>query len=363
VGGAGRLTAFAEGTAVLQIDNRQLTVAADGRAVVVSGGAPGRYERLLLMSPDPGGVVAINGRRYRGTIELLARNGGVTAVNRLGVEDYLQGVVSGEMGRRSSSEVAALAAQAVVSRTYALRNRGRFASQGFDLEAGVSDQVYGGVDAESPEGGAAVRATTGLILTYRGQPAAAFFHSTCGFATATPGEAFRGVADLPYLRSVSDRRPGTGDGYYCDISPRFRWSVEWDRATLLDILRRTVSRQLGVSAETVDDIRDVRVARTGPSGRASELRIKVGQGEIPVYAPDIRTVFATPEGRALGSTAVQLHAEYQGDRLVRLTVGGAGWGHGVGMCQWGAVGRARAGQDARQILAAYFPGAQIERWY
>jgi stage II sporulation protein D len=362
VGGAGRLTAFAEGTAVLQIDNRQVTVAAVGRAVVVSGEASARYERLLVMSPDPGGAVAVNGRRYRGTVELLARNGGVTAVNRLGVEDYLLGVVSGEMGRRSSSEVAALAAQAVVSRTYALRNRGRFASQGFDLEAGVSDQVYGGVDAESSEGGAAVRATTGLILTYRGQPAAAFFHSTCGFATATPGEAFRGVADLPYLRSVSDRRPGTSDGYYCDISPRFRWSVEWDRATLLDILRRTVSR-LGVSAETVDDVHDVRVVRTGRSGRASELRIKVGQGEIPVYAPDIRTVLATPDGRALGSTAVQLHPEFQEDRLVRLTVAGAGWGHGVGMCQWGAVGRARAGQDFRQILAAYFPGAQIERWY
>jgi stage II sporulation protein D len=362
VGGAGRLTGFAEGMAVLQVDNRQVTVSADGRAVVVSGGAE-RYERLLLMSPDPGGVVGINGRRYRGTVELMARDGGVTAVNRLEVEDYLLGVVSGEMGRRSSSEVAALAAQAVVSRTYALRNRGRFASQGYDLEAGVSDQVYGGVDAESPEGSAAVRATTGLILTYRGQPIAAFFHSTCGYATATPGEAFRGVADLVYLRSVSDRRPGSADGYYCDISPRFRWTVEWDQATLRDILRRTVSRQLGVSAETVDEIRGVRVAHTGRSGRASELRIQVGQGEIPVHAPDIRTVFATPEGRPLGSTAVQVHPEYQGNRLVRLKVVGAGWGHGVGMCQWGAVGRARAGQDVRQILAAYYPGAHIERWY
>ena len=362
MGGAGRLTAFAEGTAALQIDNQQVTVSADGRAVVVSGGASGRYERLLLVTPDPGGVVGVNGRRYRGTVELLARSGGVTAVNRLGVEDYLLGVVSGEMGRRSSNEVAALAAQAVVSRTYALRNRGRFASEGFDLEAGVTDQVYGGVDAETPEGNAAVRATTGLVLTYRSQLIAVFFHSTCGYATATPGEAFRGVADLPYLRSVSDRR-GNGEGYYCDISPRFRWTVEWDRATLRDILRRTVSRQLGVAAESVDEIRDVRVAHTGRSGRAAELRIKVGQGEIPVYAPDIRTVFTTPDGRPLGSTAVQVHPEYQGDRLVRLKVAGAGWGHGVGMCQWGAVGRARAGHDFRRILAAYFPGAQIERWY
>jgi len=362
VGGAGRLTGFAEGSAALQIDNQQVTVSADGRAVVVGGRNPGRYERLLLVSPDPGGVVGVNGRRYRGTVELLARGGGVTAVNRLGVEDYLLGVVSGEMGRRSSNEAAALAAQAVVSRTYALKNRGRFASQGFDLEAGVADQAYGGVDAETAEGSAAVRATTGLVLTYRSQLVTAFFHSTCGYATATPGEAFRGVAELPYLRSVSDRRPG-GGGYYCDISPRFRWNVEWDQETLRDILRRTVSRELGVSAETVDELRDVRVAHTGRSGRATELRIKVGRGEIPVYAPDIRTVFMIPDGRPLGSTAVQLYPERDGDRLVRLKLAGAGWGHGVGMCQWGAVGRARAGQDFRQILTAYFPGTQVERWY
>lgn len=361
IGGPGRLTAFADGAAALQIDNQQVTVSADGRAVRVGGGNPGRYERLLLVSADPGGAVGVNGGRYRGTVELLAQGGGVTAVNRVGVEDYLLGVVSSEMGRRSSNEAAALAAQAVVSRTYALRNRGRFASQGFDLEAGVTDQAYGGVDSETPEGGAAVRATTGLVLTYRGQLIAAFFHSTCGYATATPSEAFRGIADLPYLRSVSDRRPG--GGYYCDISPRFRWTVEWDQVTLRDILRRTASRVLGISEETVSEIREVRVQHTGRSGRATELRIDVGGGEIPVRAPDIRVVLVTPEGRPLGSTAVQLHAERKGDRLVRLVAAGAGWGHGVGMCQWGAVGRARAGQDFREILGVYFPGAQIERWY
>ncbi len=361
VGGAGRLTAFTGGAAAFHVDNQSITVSADGRALVTGGAGQSRYERLVLASPDPGGAVGLNGRRYRGAIELFVQRGGVTAVNRLGVEDYLLGVVSGEMGRRASNEVAALAAQAVVSRSYALRNRGRNASQGFDLEAGVADQVYGGVGAETPEGNAAVRATTGLVLAYRGQVISAFFHSTCGYATATPGEAFRGIGDAPYLRSVSDRRPG--GGYYCDISPRFRWTVEWDAVALRDILRRTASRTLGVSAETVDDIRDVRVQHTGRSGRATEIRIRVGRGEIPVYAPDIRQVFLTPDGRPLGSTAVQLHPERDGDRLVRLTVSGAGWGHGVGLCQWGAVGRARAGQDFREILAAYFPGAQVERWY
>ncbi len=361
VGGPGRLTAFADGAAVFQVDNQRATLGVDGRALGVGDSAPRRFERLTLVNPDPGGAVGLNGRHYRGTVDVFVQGGGITAVNRLGLEDYLLGVVSGEMGRRAGNEVAALAAQAVASRSYALKNRGRNATQGYDVEASIADQAYGGVESETPEGTAAVRATTGLVLTYRGEVISAFFHSTCGYATATPSEAFRGIGDAPYLRSVSDRRPG--GGYYCDISPRFRWRVQWDAATLRDILRRTASSVLGVSAETVDDIRDVRVERTGRSGRAAEIRIRVGGGEIPVYAPDIRQVFQTPDGRPLGSTAVQLHPEREDDRLVRLVAAGAGWGHGVGMCQWGAVGRARAGQDFREILAAYFPGAAIERWY
>ena len=305
--------------------------------------------------------MSVNGHSYRGTVDLFVQGGGITAVNRVLIEDYLAGVVSAEMGHRAASEAAALGAQAIVSRTYALKNRGRYASQGFDLTAGVADQAYGGVDAETPEGTAAVRATTGLVVTYGGQLILAFFHSTCGYATATPSEAFRGITNVPYLRSVSDRKPG--GGYYCDISPRFRWRVEWDGTTLRDILRRTLPNVLGVAAEQVDRLRDVRVVHTGPSGRATEVRIAVGRGEIPIFGPDIRAVFQTPEGRPLGSTAVQLHPEYQADTLARLVAAGAGWGHGVGLCQWGAVGRARAGQSYDQILSAYFPGTKVERWY
>ncbi len=361
VGGSGRLSAFAAGELAFTVDNRQIAVAADGRALAVAGTSPGRYQRLTFTSVDPGGFVTLNGGRYRGAVELFVQSAGLTAVNRVLVEDYLQGVVSFEMGRRSASEVAALSSQAVVSRTYALRNRGRYPSQGFDIQASVADQAYGGVEAETPEGTAAVHATTGVVLTYGGQLIQAFFHSTCGYATATPSEAFRGIANPPYLRSVSDSRPG--GGYYCDISPRFRWTAEWDEPTLRDILRRTLQDALGISATEVDEIREVRVQHTGSSGRATELRIRVGRGEIPVYAPDIRSVLQTPEGRPLGSTAVQFHPELADGRLARLVAAGAGWGHGVGLCQWGAVGRARAGQDYRQILAAYFPGAQIERWY
>lgn len=363
VGGQGGVAAVVGGQPVFTLGaGEQVTLASEGRAVLVDGGGagPSRYESLTFVSLSAGRFATLGGKPYRGVIEVTGRGGRVTAVNRVRVEDYLLGVVSLEMGRRAANEAAALRAQAIVSRTYALRNRGRFRAEGYDLRATVADQAYGGVEAESPEGTAAVGATVGDVLTYDGELITALFHSTCGYATATPSEVFRSFSDVPYLRSVSDRRAG---GYYCDISPRFRWRVEWDGAALLHILRRTVPEALGIDGHVVDVVREVRVARTGRSGRVTELRVRVGSGEIPVYGPDIRAVLAAPDGRPLGSTAVQLSAESAGGELGRLTAAGAGWGHGVGMCQWGAVGRARAGQNHREILTTYFPGVRLERWY
>jgi stage II sporulation protein D len=282
-------------------------------------------------------------------------------VNALPLEQYVQGVVNAELGRRAASERAALEAQAIVARTYALRNRGRYAPDGYDLRGDVGDQLYGGVQAETDLGVAAVRATAGLALLYHGTPITAFFHSTCGGTTAAPEEAFQSVRGAPYLRPVSDARPG--GGAYCDISPRFAWTVEWDGPQLGDILRRTVPTVLGIDASAVTDVRDVYVRRTGASGRATDVRIRVGPGEIPVPGYAVRTVFQTPDGRPLGGSMVQFDARQADGALTSLVARGRGWGHGVGLCQWGAVGRARVGQDARTILNAYFPGTTLARAY
>ena len=341
---------------------QQVTLRPEGMAVVVEEGqGPVRFENLTFVSLTPDRFVTVNGKAYRGIVEAYQRNGGLYLVNRLPVDAYLQGVVSAEMGRRAPNEAAALAAQAIVSRTYALSNRGRFGTLGYDVGGGISDQAYGGVGSETPQGNEAVRRTRGALLTYRGQPIKVFFHSTCGFATAAPEEAFRTVGSEPYLRSVSDRRER--GGYYCDISPRFRWQVGWDAATLTGILRRAAPAQLGIDSAQIDQIRDIRVARTGPSGRVTEVRVSVGGGEIPVYGPDLRVVFRTPAGDPLGSTAFQLRTGSSAAGSLTITAAGAGWGHGVGMCQWGAVGRAREGQSAEAIVTTYFPGAVLERWY
>lgn len=357
----GQGTVAAAGSARFRLlPGEEIRVLVDGAAVRVEGRGV-RADRIVFRSLDRRKFIAVNGRPYRGLVEVYARNGTVLVVNELGVEAYLPGVVNAEMGSRTRNERAALEAQAIVSRTYALKNRGRFRADGYDIRAGVSDQAYLGVERETSVGVDAVRSTVGLVVSYRGDLISPFFFSTCGYSTASPEEAFRTVRPVPYLRPVSDRQPS--GGYYCDISPRFRWTVEWEGSELRDILRRTVPSVLGVDGATVDEIRDVRVHAKGPSGRVTELRVGVGRGEIPIFGPDVRRVLETPDGRALGSTAIELVATRRAGRVAQLTVSGAAWGHGLGMCQWGAVGRARAGQSARTIVTTYFPGARIERWY
>jgi len=362
IGGQGDVVAAVDGAPMFRIPAGQSVVLRpDGAAFTVSGSGEGRFERLAFASLSPNRAVTVGNRPYRGTVEAFASGGRVTAVNVVGVEAYLAGVVNAEMGRRATSERAALEAQAVVSRTYALRNRGRFGAAGYDLQAGVADQVYGGIESETSLGVAAVQATAGMVLTYEHALIVPFFHSTCGGRTATPEEAFVAVRPLPYLRSIRDtRRDGSA---WCDGSPRFRWAVEWEGDALRDILRRTLPAALGVDAGAVTELRDVYVRRRGPSGRATDVRVKVAGGEIPVPAHAVRTVFQTPEGRPLGASAVEFAATHDGARLAHLTASGGGWGHGVGMCQWGAVGRARGGQHVEEILAAYFPGTSLARWY
>ena len=180
------------------------------------------WQRSMAARPGGQGFVTVNGKRYRGDISVIASDSSYVVVNRLDVEDYLRGVVPLEMGARPRGDSAALQAQAVASRSYALlRATNRSVNVPFDLRASTADQVYGGVDAENDVASAAIDATVGLVLLYDGRLADAPFHSTCGGTTAEATEVWRNPG-APYLRRVSDRIPGS-DRYYCDIAPRFRW--------------------------------------------------------------------------------------------------------------------------------------------
>lgn len=333
-----------------------ITVAAGGDRLTITGsGINERFGSLRIRGS--GEPISVNGVRYRGEVELLLRNGGVTAVNVVGLEDYVAGVVGVELGPRPADEIEALKAQAVAARTYALRNKGKWASSGFDLAGSVSDQGYRGVDAENATILRAVAATAGEVITYGGELIDVFYHSTCGYETATPQEAFETVQGKPYLQSVSDR---VGDRYYCDASPNFRWIVEWEAAELQQVLRETLEQVMGIDPADVGLPTSLVAYKVGESGRVTELRIVTDLGSIPVTGPRIRRVLRRPEGGGLRSNAVEFSA-VDGPNGLTFRATGAGFGHGVGMCQWGAIGRARAGQNYRRILTHYLPGTSIER--
>ncbi|MBI1722341.1 MAG: SpoIID/LytB domain-containing protein [Gemmatimonadetes bacterium] len=305
--------------------------------------------------------VVINGRRYRGEAVVLRGSIGVTVVNRVPLELYLPSVVALELGFRAPSDREAVMAQAVAARTYAIRYRGRRAALGFDVFPTDADQVYGGVDAELPEVTDATRRTAGWVLTHRGEPIQALFHSTCGWSTEAAEQVFQNREPVPYLRAVSDRFGRGRTDYYCAISPKFRWREEWDGAEINAILAQTLA-QTGASAN-LGRVTNLRVSKTTPTGRAAELVVQTSGGEIAVPLARVREVLRPAPDRQLLSNLFQLHVERRGGELVRVVAAGAGYGHGVGMCQFGAVGRARAGWDFRRILATYYPGTKLERLY
>lgn len=301
--------------------------------------------------------VRLGGAPYRGVLDVFGvEDAGLNAVNELPLEDYLLGVVPIEIGPRGPDELAAVAAQAVAARTYAVAHLRARAEMGFDVFGTVEDQAYGGMAAEREESTRAVRETAGRILTYDGLPIRAMYHSTCGGRTA-PVEEVLDREPAPYLRSVSDRAPDGSD--YCSISPRYRWVEPFTPSELNGRVRAQVRRIFGAPPEQIGDLMGLRIAERTPTGRVRTLALRGTSSEFLLERLDIRIALPTAEGRILGSTDFDL--------VVRpddvIEVHGRGFGHGSGMCQWGAIGRARAGQGWEAILSTYYPGAELVSVY
>ena len=325
-------------------------VSATGRTGWVNGPI------YAVMSSDAFGVFA--GRRYRG--ELMARSTaqGLSVINRVRIDDYLAGVVPLEMGGRAQSELAAVQAQAISARSYAYTHVGAENQRGFDVTSGTSDQVYGGVDAETPLTTQAVESTRGLVLKYAGRVVDAPYSAVCGGETALPSDVWR-TGDEPYLKRVSDKVPGT-NRYYCDIAPRFHWTRTFDEAELTNLVTKYLSSYVPVSGGDPGYPKAVVVGSRTPGNRAASLAVTTSRGEYTLRGNDIRYVLRGPGDEILPSTYFSVDSSLQRDgHLSRLILRGGGNGHGVGMCQWGAIGRARAGQSYKSILAAYYPGTSV----
>ncbi|HEX6749724.1 MAG TPA: SpoIID/LytB domain-containing protein [Longimicrobium sp.] len=347
---------------------RSLAFGTDGDGIAMTvlgpGGDPDGRTRRGLRSPvvvraADGGVVEVRGEPYRGAILVQeAGRRGLTFVNRVDVESYLLGVVPAEIGEVDESAFEAVKAQAVAARTYAMKYMGRRSSLGFDVYPNTQDQVYGGVRAERALVSRAVRETAGEVLTYGGEPITAYYHSTCAGRTAAINEVWN-VSPVPYLVSVEDVDPRTGEAYDRSSS-RFRWTERWSESQLVSILNRTLADSL--RGRRIHAIEDMDVLSRTQSGRVRAMRIDTDAGSFTVGRDRVRWILTPTRGGILNSSKFDVRLERSGGQT-QIVAEGGGWGHGIGMCQVGAMGRARAGQDYRTILETYYPGARLTRMY
>ena len=354
---------------------------------------------IEVQSDDPRGIW-LGSRRYRGRLQLLVRGGQVQVVNHLGIETYLTSVVGSEMPHKWP--LPALQAQAVAARTYALRQRGKAGD--FDVKATVSSQVYRGVESETPSTIEAVESTRSLVLVHAGRLINAVFHSSSGGATEPSGEVWRN--QLPYLVSVAD---------HDQHSPVHRWNKRFDNDQLRDLFRETggVKRLQVLKTSSTGRVRTARVQ--GPHGSlvltGRELRKRLGlkstmvQFELINGSVGSSTASSTAPTQTVSQSVSRAAPPLIGlwqdsasgpdttpsrsSRLASLLpppppplpqlnpsafnrprldvregelvleARGQGFGHGVGMSQWGAHGLALQGADFRQILLHYYRGAEI----
>ena len=293
---------------------------------------------------------------YPGSILFRNTNGKLDAINSVDVEDYLRGVVPYEIGKLDSSRIEALKAQAVAARTYAYKHFNSRESVGFDVYADTKDQVYKGLESATPLTDAAVKATAGVVMTYGGDFIIAYYHSTCGGITETLATWNR--ADLPYLKSVPDRRPNGKP--WCDESSYTTWERRFADKKIVKLFKANASEAKATfsSANGADfkKIKSIKIKDKLKSGRIMTLRVETDKGHFDVLTDRTRWLFKKA-GTILPSSFFTVKKE--GKEWV-LT--GTGFGHGVGMCQMGVRARAQAGQSYQEILSHYYQGITLEKF-
>ena len=308
------------------------------------------------------GRIRLGGSEYRGGLEVFPSGDGLTVVNELTLEDYVRGVLPAEMGRQPRGRIEALKAQAIAARSYALANMGRRSQYGFDFFGDIRDQAYCGAGRADRLSSKAVEETAGLVATYEGRPISAFYCANCGGHTASIQEVWDGPA-VPYLQGVRDTLEGED---YSGGSCGGRWTETWTGEELRAILNGSLPEEVpGLGQLNIGLVRDLAVVDRSASGRVGALEIRTSEATYRVHKDDIRRVLLRRESGhpILRSTCFTLEVEHDGDgAVVRARAVGRGNGHGVGMCQSGALGMADRGYTAQEILKHYYQGIEITRW-
>jgi stage II sporulation protein D len=281
--------------------------------------------QAFWVEPGDGGFIFIDDSWYRGRVLLVPVDGRVTAVNWVDLEVYLYSVLGGEMHASWPQE--ALKAQAVAARSYALYRREQTGNSLYDVGADTGYQVYKGLADESPATQAAVRSTQGQVLTYGSGVIEAVFHSSSGGYTENVEDIWQ--RPVPYLRSVPD---------FDQSAPVYYWSETFSAD---QFQKRVVG--IGQLQQAIPE-------RTTPRGRVVSMRLEGTDGTRVITGTDLR--------RALNLRSTLFTITIAGDTI---RVDGRGFGHGIGMSQWGAWAMAQQGYSYQQILSHYYQGTVLSQ--
>jgi len=285
--------------------------------------------------PDADSAIHINNSIFRGEVDIVRqKDETLLVVNHINVEDYLRGVLYHEVSHWWPQ--ATLQAQAIASRTFALYQARINKSKDYDLECSVISQVYGGVTSERLRTNEAVYKTIGKVITYKGKLLPAYFHATCAGHTEAASVLWKD--DLEPLRGVVCN--------FCRQSPHYSWKKALPVAD--------IEKAIGI-----EGIKNITPVKWSASGRVTLLSIETKYKNIEYSAKDFRQKLG---GNVLRSAIFKIEIKNGLYGKPVAYINGAGWGHGVGMCQWGAFGAARNGYNAEKILKYYYPGADIEMY-
>lgn len=308
----------------------------------------------------------VNGKRYRGSIEVIRQTGksGLTVINTLPLESYLYGVVPKEIS--PSWHLEAVKAQAVAARSYAFTGSGKHQDDGFDVCTTVHCQVYGGFDSETARSNQAVDETRGMMVTYRGTVATTFFHASSGGYTENSETVWS--SPNPYLRGVID---------YDAESPHYNWERRVSLEKLSQMLHAnncTVGQVTAIRLSPLTE-QPMRIADRGVSGRVKMLTIEGTNGRVQLTGAKFSALLGLPStlfAISMPDDAVTAYSfRKPADRRVQsaeLVITGRGWGHGIGLSQWGAKAMAEKAapnnsEQYKKILTHYYTGTTIEKWY
>ena len=337
------------------------------------------YDRVKISSGS--NLVKVNttdrpqsARLYGGSLRLQPNaHGEFTLVNHVPLETYLRGVVPYEIGANAPAQ--AVAAQTIIARTYALRNLRRFAVDDYQLCATVHCQVYKGLNETNPISDRAIAQTSGLVLTYENELIDALYSSTTGGVTAGFADTWDG-AERPYLQPVVDAPRPFWDLLKYPLNNEklfrrfisltegfnetgrkgvFRWKKSRSIANLSQDLRKYLQKTRHPLAD-FNTIKSMAVHERSRSGRILALNIETDKGKLQLHKNEIRSALEPPR-----STFFYLEPTYNAaQELNGYTFVGGGFGHGVGLSQYGSYNLANLGWSAEQILAFYYPQTKLK---